>query len=78
MDNQGDDLTIALDGAGQPLHRLRLDEPSAGKAQLQEVQVDFQTRHVHDAHAYQRASNQPIESSLCEHPHRNVMSLKAK
>ena len=39
--NARHDLTVAFDAAGQLLHGWRFDEPRAGKAQLQHVQVDI-------------------------------------
>jgi hypothetical protein len=39
--NQGHDLTVAFDGADQLLNGLRFNQPCAGKAQLQQVQVDI-------------------------------------
>src|SRR5258707_180710 len=45
--NARDDLAALLDRTGDPLHRARLHQAGAGKAQLQAMQIKIQPRRVH-------------------------------
>ncbi len=47
--NARDDLAAALDRTGELLHRARLHQAGAGKAQIQAMQVEIQPRRVHPA-----------------------------
>ena len=49
--NAGDHLAAALDRAGEALHRVRLEQPRAGKAQFQAVQVHLEARGGERVHA---------------------------